>query len=127
MSLGAAVAISLCTSSNVAWAGGERIAEFGTSGLIPVPGVFRDTVQVDRITDPAVDGVALYFTDYSRSLSEKLTSDPFADPSQSSLTCLATGPVVIKSPEDVQGGNGKEIFSELKTLNLFQNKRLNIR
>ena len=117
----------LSVSACPAFAGGERIAEFATSGLIPVPGLFRDTVQVDRITDPDVDGVTLYYTDYSRSLSEKLSSDPFADPSQSSLTCIGTSPVVINSLEKVKGGDGKEIFSELKTLNIFQNKRLNIR
>lgn len=105
----------------------EKVAEFAASGLLPLPGVFRDTVQVVRLTDPGVEGVSLYFTDYSRSLVEKLSSDPFADPSQSSITCVATGPIKIKDPEAAAAADGEEIFSELKTLNIFQNKRLRVR
>lgn len=48
--------------------------------------------------------------------------DPFSDPSQASLTCLATRPVTIKEDKEVAGSEGHEIFSERKGLNLFQNK-----
>ena len=48
--------------------------------------------------------------------------DPFSDPSQASLTCLATRPVTIKDEKEVVGSEGREIFSERKGLNLFQNK-----
>lgn len=116
--------LSVCPPEALA---NEKVAEFAASGLLPLPGVFRDTVQVVRLTDPGVEGVSLYFTDYSRSLVEKLSSDPFADPSQSSITCVATGPIKIKDPEAAGSADGEEIFSELKTLNLFQNKRLRVR
>ena len=105
----------------------EKVGEFATSGLIPVPGLFRDTVQVIALDDPGVEGVKLYYTDYSRSLVEKLSNDPFGDPSQSSVTCVATGPIVLKDPSAARQEDGQEIFSELKTLNLLQNKRLRIR
>jgi len=104
----------------------EKVAEFATSGLIPIPGVFRDTVQVIEFEDPGVEGVTLYFTDYSRSLVEKLAKDPFADPSQSSVTCVATGTVRVVDPESAKG-DGVEILNELKSLNLLQNKRLLVR
>jgi catabolite regulation protein CreA len=104
----------------------EKVAEFATSGLIPVPGVFRDTVQVVEFKDPGVEGVTLYFTDYSRSLVEKLAKDPFGDPSQSSVTCVATGTVRVLDPEKAKG-DGVEILNELKSLNLLQNKRLLVR
>ena len=123
--LGAAALIAMSPVFDAA--ANEKVAEFGTSGFIPVPGVFRDTVQVYALPDPGVDGVTLYYTDYSRSLVEKLSNDPFADPSQSSVTCVATGPVRLKDPDNVGGPEGQEIFSELKTLNIFQNKRLRLR
>ena len=124
-SLGAAALI--CLTPVLDAQANEKVAEFATSGLIPLPGVFRDTVQVIQLEDPGVEGVTLYYTDYSRSLVEKLANDPFADPSQSSVTCVATGKVVVKDPEAASGSEGQEIFSELKTLNVFQNKRLRVR
>ena len=104
----------------------EKVAEFATSGFLPVPGVFRDTVQVIEFADPGVEGVTLYFTDYSRSIVEKLAKDPFSDPSQSSVTCVATGPVRVIDPQNAVG-DGVEIMNELKSMNIFQNKRLLVR
>lgn len=124
-SLGAAALI--CLTPALEAQANQKVAEFATSGLIPLPGVFRDTVQVIQLEDPGVEGVTLYYTDYSRSLAEKLSNDPFADPSQSSVTCVATGKVLVKDPESARGSDGQEIFSELKTLNFFQNKRLRVR
>jgi catabolite regulation protein CreA len=122
-------AVLLCSSPGLT-AGpahaNQKVAEFATSGLIPVPGVFRDTVQVIEFEDPGVEGVTLYFTDYSRSLVEKLAKDPFGDPSQSSVTCVATGTVRVIDPEKAKG-DGVEILNELKSLNLLQNKRLLVR
>lgn len=46
--------------------------------------------------------------------------DPFSDPSQASLTCLANRPVTIPDEAAIAGAEGKEIFSERKGLNLFQ-------
>jgi len=126
-SLAASAALCLMVTPCSPALANETIAEFATSGLIPVPGVFRDTVKVVSFTDKDVAGVTLYYTDYSRSLQERLSSEPFADPSQASLTCVATGPVVVQDPESAQTKDGVEVFSELKTLNLFQNKRLKIR
>jgi catabolite regulation protein CreA len=121
-----AAAALLCSSVQPALAANTKVAEFATSGLIPVPGVFRDTVQVIQFNDPGVEGVTLYFTDYSRSLVEKLAKDPFGDPSQSSVTCVATGKVRVIDPESAKG-DGVEILNELKSLNLLQNKRLLVR
>lgn len=53
--------------------------------------------------------------------------DPFSDPSQASLTCLATRPVTVPDEAAIAGSEGKEIFSERKSLNLFQNKNLRVR
>lgn len=84
----------------------------------------RDTVRIIELDDEQVDGVAIYLTDYNRSITERLAKDLFSDPSQASLTCVAKGPVTIKDVAAVTGSEGKEIFKERKALNLFQNKVL---
>lgn len=48
--------------------------------------------------------------------------DPFSDPSQASLTCVARGPVTVKNEAAISGSEGKQIFAERKALNVFQNK-----
>lgn len=72
-----AAAAALCLSPCGVANANETVAEFAASGFI-----FKDTVKVVSFNDPGVDGVTLYFTDYSRSLQERLSSDPFQDPSQ---------------------------------------------
>lgn len=69
-----------------------------------------------------MDGVAIYLTDYNRSITERLAKDLFSDPSQASLTCVAKGPVTIKDMAAVAGSEGREIFKERKAFNLLQNK-----
>ena len=66
--------------------------------------------------------MTIYLTDYERSITEKLAKDFFGDPSQASLTCVASGPVTILDEKEVAAEGGREIFSERKGLNLFQNK-----
>eukprot|EP00890_Picochlorum_soloecismus_P000581 jgi/Picsp_1/1523/NSC_05001-R1_protein len=105
----------------------EKIGEFGASGLIPVPGVFRDTIQVVELDDPEVSNVSIYFTDYNRSIQEKLGGDLFSDPSQSSISCVPLGKVAVRNAGKVRGSEGQEIFKESKALNLFQNKKTRIR
>jgi catabolite regulation protein CreA len=69
----------------------------------------------------------IYYTDYTRSITEKLTSkeDAFSDPSQSSIACTASPSAAFTAgdPSAVSGKEGKEIFAELKALNPFQNKQ----
>ncbi len=112
-----------------ALAGGPNaslVSEFKTSGLL-----FKDSIQVLQLKDPEVTGVTIYFTDYQRSLSEKLTSkeDAFSDPSQSSITCTVNGKATFTAGDasNVISKDGREIFAELKALNLFQNKQTRIR
>ncbi len=112
-----------------ALAGGSNaslVSEFKSSGLL-----FKDTIQVFQLKDPEVAGVTIYFTDYSRSISEKLTSkeDAFSDPSQSSITCAVNGKATFTAGDasNVVAKDGKEIFAELKALNILQNKQTRIR
>lgn len=123
----AATALVALNVSLSALAGDSNvISEFKTSGLI-----FKDTVQVLELKDPEIQGVTIYYTDYTRSITEKLTSkeDAFSDPSQSSIACTVTGNPAFTAGDAsaISGREGKEIFAELKALNPFQNKQTRIR
>jgi len=91
---------------------GEVIGEIGTSGL-----VFKDTLNVERITDPKVSGVTLYQTDFSKSGLDKMMSGNLlqSDSGNSGLACIADGKVLIK-PDLSKDKGGEEIFNETKGL-----------
>ena len=118
----ALTAFTLATPPSFAGADSTVVSEFNASGI-----VFKDYVQVVSLEDPLVGGVNIYLSDFKRSVSAKLTSgDLFSEPSQTSLACLRdeTG-VVVRG--DLGGKEGKELFSERKNLNLFNNKTLKVR
>eukprot|EP00191_Tetraselmis_sp_GSL018_P000969 CAMPEP_0177610290 /NCGR_PEP_ID=MMETSP0419_2-20121207/19679_1 /TAXON_ID=582737 /ORGANISM="Tetraselmis sp., Strain GSL018" /LENGTH=189 /DNA_ID=CAMNT_0019105543 /DNA_START=171 /DNA_END=741 /DNA_ORIENTATION=- len=101
----------------------EKIGEFTASGL-----VFKDSVELLAMDDPEVLGVTVYISDFRRSLADKLAKDFFSEPSQASIYCSQTAPdIVIPNPDAVKGSEGKEVFSQQKNLNFFQNKTLRVR
>lgn len=53
---------------------------------------------------------------------DRLKGDFFSDPSQSSITCAATGVVTVTNPAALGGQQGREVFSEKKNLSLFNDK-----
>ena len=58
----------------------------------------------------AVSGVTIYLSDFQRNIVDKLKKDFFSDPSQASLTCAITGPVVIKDMNKLtQDTSGVEV------------------
>lgn len=109
---------------------GEIIGEIEASGLI-----FKDTINVERITDPKVSGVTLYQTDFSKSSFDKLKSGNLmqADPSASGLACSKDGKALAKS-DISKDKRGEEIFSEsksfvgktLKVKRVFDEKSMNV-
>ena len=108
----ASVAIApavICNSAPVSYAARE-IGNIPTSGL-----VFKDSLRVNAFEDPKVKGVELYIADFDRPLTEKLSSDLFADPSSSSLACAQTGPVTV-SPDISTSSEGEEVFGEARNL-----------
>jgi catabolite regulation protein CreA len=125
VALAAATTFSVITvATPPAFAGGDStlVSEFNASGI-----VFKDSVQVVSLEDPLVDGVNIYLSDFKRSVSAKLSSgDLFSEPSQTSLACTRDDAgVVVRG--DLGGKEGKELFSERKNLNLFNNKTLKVR
>lgn len=109
-----------CSAADV-----RKVGEFDASGLI-----FKDSVEVVAVDDPVVSGVTLYVSDFKRSLADKVASLDFVnEPSQSSVTCAATGPISLPDSGSLGGSEGKQVFSETKSraLFLFGNKTLRIR
>eukprot|EP00210_Caulerpa_lentillifera_P001786 g1716.t1 len=103
----------------------RKLGEFNASGL-----VFKDSVEVLEIDDPEVSGVTLYFSDFKRSFTDKLSNMDFAnEPSQASITCAATGPVEVTDLKSIAGPQGKQVFSETRSRSFlfFGNKTLRIR
>eukprot|EP00798_Chlamydomonas_sp_ICE-L_P031692 gene31692-6896_t len=44
-----------------------------------------------------------------------------------SLTCASTGPLTVKDVDMISGSEGRDVFAEGKSLNLFQQKTLRVR
>ncbi|CAM9702123.1 unnamed protein product, partial [Phaeothamnion confervicola] len=62
-----------------------------------------------------VEGVALYLSDFSRPLTERLQKDFFSDPSTASMTCARTGPMSVADGTSTSKG-GEEILTEARSL-----------
>ncbi|TNC50706.1 CREA protein [Rubellimicrobium rubrum] len=83
-------------------------------GRVGVDWVGNDII-VEALPDPGVQGVTCHVAYFERSLVDRLSQGNwFEDPSNSSIACRQTGPIVIgdidTSPE------GEEIFSERQSI-----------
>ena len=117
-SLGAACALSLALGLDpVSAVDSQRVGEIPASGFI-----FKDTLDVTAFADPKVEGVALYVSDFSKPITERLGGDFFSDPSTASITCAATGTVKLSEKVDMSKA-GEEVFSEARSL-LFKSVKV---
>jgi CreA protein len=72
-------------------------------------------IVIEAIADPEVDGITCHIAHFERGLIDKLTKGNwFEDPSNASITCRQTGPIVIGEIERDEAG--EEVFSERKSL-----------
>jgi CreA protein len=72
-------------------------------------------IVVEAVADPKVQGVTCHLTYFDRSLIDRLSKGNwFEDPSNSSIACRQTGPVVIGDIELRE--KGEEVFSERRSL-----------
>ena len=74
-----------------------------------------NSIVVEAIPDPKVQGVTCHLTHFERSLIDRLSKGNwFIDPSNSSIACRQTGPVTVG---DINlGKGGEEVFSERLSL-----------
>ena len=83
-------------------------------GDIGVDWVGNDIV-VDAVSDPQVKGVTCHVAYFDRSLIDRLhKGNWFEDPSNSSIACRQTGPIVIGDID--LSKHGEEIFKERRSL-----------
>lgn len=86
----------------------DEVGRFGTDWT-------GNDIVVEAITDPAVEGVTCHVTYFDRGLIDKLRKGNwFEDPSNSSISCRQTGPIVIG--KIAKGAKGEEIFSQRQSL-----------
>ncbi len=72
-------------------------------------------IVVEAIPDPGVQGVTCHVSHFSRGILDRLTKGNwFEDPSNASIACRQTGPIVVGDIE--RGDGGEEVFSERKSL-----------
>jgi len=88
----------------------KTVGEIAASGLI-----FKDVIKVQRFSDPKVQGVSLYVSDFQRPLTERLAKDFFSDPTQAAVTCVRTGPIAL-DPSIDKTTAGEEVFSQARAL-----------
>jgi CreA protein len=72
-------------------------------------------IVIEAVADPDVAGVTCHVAHFERGLIDKLTQGNwFEDPSNASIACRQTGPLVIGDIERDEAG--EEVFSERKSL-----------
>jgi CreA protein len=72
-------------------------------------------IVVEAIPDPKIEGVTCHIARFDRGFLDKLTKGNwFEDPSNSSIACRQTGPIVIGDIE--RGEKGEEVFSQRLSL-----------
>ena len=74
-----------------------------------------NSIVVEAVHDPKVDGVTCHLTHFDRSLIDRLSKGNwFIDPSNSSISCRQTGPITV---HDISlSAKGEEVFSERLSL-----------
>ena len=74
-----------------------------------------NTIVVEAVADPKVQGVSCHISRFSRGLIDRLSKGNwFVDPSNSSIACQKTGPVTVGDIDT--STNGEEVFSERLSL-----------
>jgi CreA protein len=72
-------------------------------------------IVVEAIPDPKIEGVTCHVARYDRGFLDKLTKGNwFEDPSNASIACRQTGPIVIGDIE--RDEKGEEVFSQRLSL-----------
>jgi CreA protein len=74
-----------------------------------------NSIVVDAVPDPKVQGVTCHLTHFDRSLIDRLSKGNwFVDPSNSSISCRQTGPITIGDIDT--SSRGEEVFSQRLSL-----------
>ena len=95
-------------------------AAIAAPALADEVGSFRNdwtgnSIVVEAIADPKVQGVTCHLTHFDRSVIDRLSKGNwFEDPSNSSIACRQTGPITVGKIDTSK--SGEEVFSERASL-----------
>ena len=74
-----------------------------------------NTIVVEAVADPKVQGVSCYVSRFSRGVIDRLSKGNwFVDPSNSSIACQKMGPVTVGDIDT--SASGEEVFSQRLSL-----------
>lgn len=103
---GALAALSLAAFSSPATA--DEVGDIGVDWL-------GGDIKIDAVDDPKVQGVTCHVSYFDRGLIDRVRNGKvFSDPSNSSIACRQTGPLVIGDIE--KDDEGEEVFSQRTSL-----------
>jgi CreA protein len=94
-------------------AAGSAMAE--EVGKVGVDWVGNDII-IEAIEDPEVEGVTCHIAYFERSIIDRLSQGNwFEDPSNASIACRQTGPIVVGAGVD-RSKDGEEVFRERRSI-----------
>ncbi len=89
-------------------AGAQQVGEVGVDWI-------GNDIVIDAVTDPKVQGVTCHVAYFDRGVLDRLSKGNwFEDPSNSSIACRQTGPIVIG--DIARGEAGERVFRESRSL-----------
>ncbi|WP_113155681.1 CreA family protein [Nitratireductor sp. OM-1] len=89
-------------------ASAEQVGEIGVDWL-------GNDIIIEAVNDPKVEGVTCHVTYFDRGVIDRLQKGNwFEDPSNSSISCRQTGPIVIGDIDMDDGG--EEVFKQRQSL-----------
>lgn len=101
--LGCAIALAALSTASA-----EQVGEVGVDWL-------GNDIIIEAVADPKVQGVTCHVAYFERGLIDRLQKGNwFEDPSNSSIACRQTGPIVVGDIE--MDEEGEEVFSERLSL-----------
>ena len=100
----ASVCLSAALALAAAPASAQQVGEVGVDWL-------GNDIMIEAIADPKVEGVTCHVSYFERGMIDRLQKGNwFEDPSDSSISCRQTGPIVIGDIDLSQGG--EEVFKQ---------------
>lgn len=114
-------ALQMACAGAMFWAAATLPAQADEVGRVGVDWVGNDIV-IEALADPKVAGVTCHISYFDRSLWDRVSKGNwFEDPSNSSIACRQTGPIVLGDIDT--GADGEVVFSEGRSL-IFKSLRV---
>lgn len=108
MRLANCLAATIMSALAISSASAQQVGEVGVDWL-------GNNIVIEAVRDPKVEGVTCHIAYFDRGLIDRLQKGNwFEDPSNSSISCRQTGPIVIGDISLKQ--SGEEVFNQRQSL-----------